>query len=202
MPEVPKLLGGRYEVGELLGRGGMAEVHRGYDTRLGRQVAIKMLRSELARDNTFLVRFRREAQSAAGLNHASIVAVYDHGEDVLTETGGAQVKVPYIVMEFVDGKTLRQVITERGTVGATEAPAHHRGRARRAGLQPPQRHRPPRHPEPGIDLHGRRQVFRLRRRQQGFVDQAWLSIPGLRLNTLCATPASRSATADQAGEDQ
>jgi len=121
MPEVPKLLGGRYEVAELLGRGGMAEVHRGYDTRLGRQVAIKMLRSELARDNTFLVRFRREAQSAAGLNHASIVAVYDHGEDILTESGGAQVKVPYIVMEFVDGKTLRQEVTESGTVGATEA---------------------------------------------------------------------------------
>ncbi len=121
MPEVPKLLGGRYEVGELLGRGGMAEVHRGYDSRLSRQVAIKMLRSDLARDNTFLARFRREAQSAAGLNHASIVAVYDHGEDILTETGGAQVKVPYIVMEFVDGKTLRQEITERGTVGATEA---------------------------------------------------------------------------------
>ncbi len=121
MPEVPKLLGGRYEVGELLGRGGMAEVHRGHDSRLGRQVAIKMLRSELARDNTFLARFRREAQSAAGLNHASIVAVYDHGEDLLTETGGAQVKVPYIVMEFVDGKTLRQVITERGNLPPTEA---------------------------------------------------------------------------------
>jgi len=121
MPEVPKLLGGRYEVAELLGRGGMAEVHRGYDSRLGRQVAIKMLRSELARDHTFLARFRREAQSAAGLNHASIVAVYDHGEDLLTETGGAEVKVPYIVMEFVDGKTLRQVITERGTLGPTEA---------------------------------------------------------------------------------
>jgi len=121
MAEVPMLLGGRYEVGELLGRGGMAEVHRGYDSRLGRQVAIKILRSELARDNTFLVRFRREAQSAAGLNHASIVAVYDHGEDVLTETGGAQVKVPYIVMEFVDGKTLRQEIIDRGTVGATQA---------------------------------------------------------------------------------
>ena len=121
MPEVPKLLGGRYEVGELLGRGGMAEVHRGHDSRLGRQVAIKMLRSELARDHTFLARFRREAQSAAGLNHASIVAVYDHGEDILTETGGAQVKVPYIVMEFVDGKTLRQVITERGNLPPTEA---------------------------------------------------------------------------------
>ncbi|HYN65265.1 MAG TPA: Stk1 family PASTA domain-containing Ser/Thr kinase [Ornithinibacter sp.] len=121
MPEVPKLLGGRYEVGELLGRGGMAEVHRGHDSRLGRQVAIKMLRSELARDNTFLARFRREAQSAAGLNHASIVAVYDHGEDLLTETGGAHVKVPYIVMEFVDGKTLRQVLTERGNLPPTEA---------------------------------------------------------------------------------
>ena len=121
MPEVPMLLGGRYEVGELLGRGGMAEVHRGYDTRLGRQVAIKMLRSELARDHTFLARFRREAQSAAGLNHASIVAVYDHGEDLLTETGGAEVKVPYIVMEFVDGKTLREEITERGTLPPTEA---------------------------------------------------------------------------------
>src|SRR6476661_8740084 len=121
MPEVPKLLGGRYEVGELIGRGGMAEVHAGHDTRLGRQVAIKMLRSELARDHTFLARFRREAQSAAGLNHASIVAVYDHGEDLLTETGGAQVKVPYIVMEFVDGKTLRQEITERGKLGPTEA---------------------------------------------------------------------------------
>jgi len=121
MPEVPKLLGGRYEVGELLGRGGMAEVHRGYDSRLSRPVAIKMLRSDLARDNIFLARFRREAQSAAGLNHASIVAVYDHGEDILTETGGAQVKVPYIVMEFIDGKTLRQLLTERGTVGATEA---------------------------------------------------------------------------------
>ncbi|MFL6177731.1 MAG: protein kinase domain-containing protein, partial [Ornithinibacter sp.] len=121
MPEVPKLLGGRYEVGELLGRGGMAEVHRGYDSRLSRAVAIKMLRSDLARDATFLARFRREAQSAAGLNHASIVAVYDHGEDILTETGGAQVRVPYIVMEFVDGRTLRQEITERGTVGAMEA---------------------------------------------------------------------------------
>ena len=121
MAEVPKLLGGRYEVDTLLGRGGMAEVHLGYDTRLGRQVAIKMLRSELARDQTFITRFRREAQSAAGLNHASIVAVYDHGEDAVIESGGAEVRVPYIVMEFVDGKTLREVITERGTFAPTEA---------------------------------------------------------------------------------
>ena len=121
MPEVPKLLGGRYEVGELLGRGGMAEVHDGYDSRLGRQVAIKMLRSDLARDQTFISRFRREAQSAAGLNHASIVAVYDHGEDSAVEAGGAEVKVPFIVMEHVDGRTLRQVITERGTLPPEEA---------------------------------------------------------------------------------
>jgi serine/threonine-protein kinase len=115
------LLGGRYEVGDLLGRGGMAEVHLGFDSRLGRQVAIKMLRSELARDQTFITRFRREAQSAAGLNHASIVAVYDHGEDTIHESGGAQVKVPFIVMEHVDGRTLREVITERGTLPTTEA---------------------------------------------------------------------------------
>ncbi|HEU5241457.1 MAG TPA: protein kinase, partial [Ornithinibacter sp.] len=121
MAEVPKLLGGRYEVGELLGRGGMAEVHDGYDSRLGRQVAIKMLRSDLARDQTFISRFRREAQSAAGLNHASIVAVYDHGEDSAVEAGGAEVKVPFIVMEHVDGRTLRQVITERGTLPPEEA---------------------------------------------------------------------------------
>ncbi len=121
MSDVPQLLGGRYEVGELLGRGGMAEVHRGYDSRLGRQVAIKMLRSELARDHTFLARFRREAQAAASLNHSSIVAVYDHGEDLAKETGGAEVKVPYIVMEFVDGHTLRQVITSRGSLPPAEA---------------------------------------------------------------------------------
>ncbi len=121
MAEAPTLLGGRYEVGDLLGRGGMAEVHRGYDTRLGRPVAIKMLRSELARDSTFLSRFRREAQAAAGLNHSSIVAVYDHGEDIAVESGGAHVKVPYIVMEFVDGRTLRELITERGSLPPTEA---------------------------------------------------------------------------------
>jgi beta-lactam-binding protein with PASTA domain/predicted Ser/Thr protein kinase len=122
MAEVPTLLGGRYEVGELLGRGGMAEVHRGYDSRLGRDVAIKMLRSELARDATFLSRFRREAQSAAALNHSSIVAIYDHGEDhVHVESGGTEVNVPYIVMEYVAGQTLREVLTENGPLDPTEA---------------------------------------------------------------------------------
>ncbi|WP_270888691.1 Stk1 family PASTA domain-containing Ser/Thr kinase [Pedococcus sp. 5OH_020] len=117
----PRLLGGRYEVGELIGRGGMAEVHLGYDTRLSRPVAIKMLRSDLARDTSFLNRFRREAQSAAGLNHASIVAVYDSGEDKLVEAGGASVPVPYIVMEYVEGRTLREVLNERSPLDPAEA---------------------------------------------------------------------------------
>ncbi len=122
MAEVPTLLGGRYEVGELLGRGGMAEVHKGFDTRLGRPIAIKMLRSDLARDKTFIHRFQREAQSAASLNHASIVAVYDHGEDhAYTESGGSTINIPYIVMEFVNGRTLREVLTEEKQLDPTDA---------------------------------------------------------------------------------
>lgn len=101
-----RLLGGRYQVGELLGYGGMAEVHRGRDNRLGRDVAIKMLRTDLARDNTFQMRFRREAQNAASLNHPAIVAVYDTGEE-LAATGEP---LPYIIMEFVNGRTLKEVL--------------------------------------------------------------------------------------------
>ena len=78
----PRVLGGRYEIGHLVGRGGMADVHEGTDLRLGRRVAIKILRTDLARDSSFLARFRREAQSAAGLNHPNIVAVYDTGEEL------------------------------------------------------------------------------------------------------------------------
>ena len=117
----PRILGGRYEVGELIGRGGMAEVHVGHDTRLGRTVAIKMLRADLARDTVFLTRFRREAQSAAGLTHHAIVAVYDSGEDVFIETGGAKLDIPYIVMEFIDGKTLREILDEEGRLSSDEA---------------------------------------------------------------------------------
>lgn len=117
----PRLLGGRYELGELIGRGGMAEVHRGYDTRLGRPVAVKILRSDHARDTSFLHRFRREAQSVAGLNHRSIVAVYDSGEDRTTESGGAGLSVPYIVMELVEGQTLREVLNDQGPLAPAEA---------------------------------------------------------------------------------
>jgi eukaryotic-like serine/threonine-protein kinase len=105
-----RMLGDRYEIGEVIGRGGMAEVHEGRDLRLGRRVAVKILRPDLAKDPTFQARFRREAQSAAALNHPNIVAVYDTGEDVLTSPSGERVVVPYIVMEFVDGMTLRQLL--------------------------------------------------------------------------------------------
>ena len=110
MNDKPRVLGNRYEVGDLLGRGGMAEVHIGRDTRLGRVVAIKLLRVDLARDATFQARFRREAQSAAALNHPAIVAVYDTGEEQVVEAGGSTVALPYIVMEYVEGRTLRELM--------------------------------------------------------------------------------------------
>ena len=109
-PGAARMLGDRYEIGEVIGRGGMAEVHEGRDLRLGRRVAVKILRPDLAKDPTFQARFRREAQSAASLNHPNIVAVYDTGEDNLTSPNGERVVVPYIVMEFVDGMTLRQLL--------------------------------------------------------------------------------------------
>ena len=87
----------------------MAEVYEGTDRRLNRRVAIKVLRPDLARDPMFQERFRREAQSAAGLNHPNIVAIYDTGEDLIGD-GANQVSVPYIVMEFVDGVTLRHML--------------------------------------------------------------------------------------------
>ncbi|MFD7226805.1 Stk1 family PASTA domain-containing Ser/Thr kinase [Streptomyces sp. NPDC059881] len=103
--EEPRRLGGRYELGSVLGRGGMAEVYLAHDTRLGRTVAVKTLRADLARDPSFQARFRREAQSAASLNHPAIVAVYDTGEDYVEG-----VSIPYIVMEYVDGSTLRELL--------------------------------------------------------------------------------------------
>ncbi|GAA3697709.1 Stk1 family PASTA domain-containing Ser/Thr kinase [Arthrobacter ginkgonis] len=106
----PRTLDDRYEVGPLIGRGGMADVHRGRDLRLGREVAIKLLRADLARDPMFQARFRREAQAVAGLNHPSIVAVYDTGEEPLPEIVGKGLAAPFIVMEYVDGRTLRELL--------------------------------------------------------------------------------------------
>jgi serine/threonine-protein kinase len=112
----PQVLGERYQIGGVLGRGGMAEVHRGRDLRLNREVAVKVLRSDLARDPSFQVRFRREAQAAASLNHPAIVAVYDTGED--RTTSGA---TPYIVMEYVEGDTLRDVLRREGRLNPRKA---------------------------------------------------------------------------------
>jgi beta-lactam-binding protein with PASTA domain/tRNA A-37 threonylcarbamoyl transferase component Bud32 len=103
----PRLLGGRYELDGIVGRGGMAEVYRARDLRLDRIVAVKTLREDLARDQTFQARFRREAQSAASLNHPSIVAVYDTGED-----NAGMSHVPFIVMEYVDGRTIRDLLRD------------------------------------------------------------------------------------------
>ncbi len=118
MTEEPRILGGRYQLGEVLGRGGMAEVRRARDLRLGRDVAVKQLRVDLASDPTFQERFRREAQSAAGLNHPNIVAVYDTGEDTDPSTG---VRVPYIVMELVEGRTLRDLLRTGRKIVPTKA---------------------------------------------------------------------------------
>ena len=93
-----RTLANRYVLGELIGAGGMADVYAAEDRRLSRQVAVKLLRSDLARDPQFIARFKKEALSAAGLNHPSIVSVFDSGEE-----GGNS----YIVMELVHGKTLR-----------------------------------------------------------------------------------------------
>jgi serine/threonine protein kinase len=112
----PRLVGGRYELDGIVGRGGMAEVYRARDIRLDRTVGVKTLRSELLDDETCQARFRREAQSAASLNHPSIVAVYDTGEDMVAST-----PVPYIVMEFVEGRTLRDLLGDGGRLGPERA---------------------------------------------------------------------------------
>ncbi len=113
---IPRLLSDRYELGETLGYGGMSEVHRGRDVRLGRDIAVKVLRADLARDPQFQHRFRREAQNAAALNHPAIVAVYDTGETV-SDYG----PLPYIVMEFVDGRTLRDIVKTEGPMAEQRA---------------------------------------------------------------------------------
>ncbi|HEY8317605.1 MAG TPA: Stk1 family PASTA domain-containing Ser/Thr kinase [Amnibacterium sp.] len=115
-----RLLAGRYRVEQLLGRGGMAEVHLGMDLRLGRRVAIKLLRSSLANDPVFRMRFRQEAQSASRMTHPTIVRVFDAGEETVLESGGGEAQLPFIVMEFVDGKLLKDLIKD-GPMTAAEA---------------------------------------------------------------------------------
>ena len=101
----------RYEVKALIGEGGMANVYLGYDSILERDVAIKVLRGDLADDEKFVRRFRREAQSASLLNHPNIVQIYDVGED----DGNF-----YIVMEYIKGQTLKQIIKKRKRLSISE----------------------------------------------------------------------------------
>ncbi len=112
MNTTSRVLNGRYELAGLLGRGGMADVYQGKDIRLGRTVAVKLLRADLARDPQFQARFRREAQAVAGLNHPSIVAVYDTGEQA-TDQSPDGARVPFIVMEYVSGRTLRDLVRSK-----------------------------------------------------------------------------------------
>src|SRR2546430_17451447 len=125
----PSLLSNGYELGDTLGYGGMSEVHHGTDVRLGREVAVKILRADLARDPQFQERFRREAQNAAALNHPAIVAVYDTGE-TRTEYGPP----PHIVMEDVDGRTLRDIVKTEGPLPRQPALELMAARCAAAGL--------------------------------------------------------------------
>ncbi|MCA5924382.1 Stk1 family PASTA domain-containing Ser/Thr kinase [Curtobacterium oceanosedimentum] len=114
------LLANRYEIGDVIGRGGMATVHLGNDTRLGRKVAVKLLKPSLANDPAFRTRFRQEAQAAARMAHPTVVRVYDAGEETVREQSGAEVQVPFIVMEYVEGRPLSDIIAE-GAVAPDEA---------------------------------------------------------------------------------
>ena len=111
-----ELLSGRYRLGGLIGVGGMSDVYSASDTLLGREVAVKMMRADLARDESFLERFRREAKNAAFLNHPVIVSVFDTGE-----TEGPMGTVPYIVMELVQGETLRDIVRREGPMDPRRA---------------------------------------------------------------------------------
>ncbi|SIT85546.1 serine/threonine protein kinase [Microbacterium sp. RU33B] len=114
------MLSGRYRIDELIGRGGMASVYRGYDETLGRQVAVKVLNRDLANDNAFRTRFRLEAQAASRMAHPAIVRVYDAGEDSETYPDGSVHPVPFIVMELVHGALLKDLVAD-GPVSVDDA---------------------------------------------------------------------------------
>ena len=113
MSEQERVLAGRYQVGEIIGRGGMADVFEGVDLRLGRKIAIKLLKSDLANEENFESRFAQEAQASAKMAHPTIVRIYDAGEEITTDSNGNVRKTPFIVMEYVKGKLLRDLMHER-----------------------------------------------------------------------------------------
>ncbi|MBW3093655.1 Stk1 family PASTA domain-containing Ser/Thr kinase [Bifidobacterium sp. 82T10] len=115
------LADGRYQLGQSIGHGGMAEVRVALDTRLGRTVAIKIMRSDLANDQIFLTRFRREAHAVAQMNNPNIVNIYDSGEETVTNDDGTTERLPYLVMEYVKGQTLRDIIKANGALSQRDA---------------------------------------------------------------------------------
>lgn len=115
-----RLIAARYELGPLIGRGGMSDVYLATDAKLGRRVAVKLLKSTLAADPVFRSRFRHEAQAAARMAHPTIVRVYDAGEEITGGTGGTETIVPFIVMEHVEGRLLKDIITD-GPLPVAEA---------------------------------------------------------------------------------
>lgn len=113
MTEPKRMIADRYEVGDLIGRGGMADVYEGVDTRLGRKIAIKILKADLVADPSFESKFRQEAQNSARMTHPTIVRVYDTGEEASVDANGNERRTPYIVMEFVHGTVLRNLMHSR-----------------------------------------------------------------------------------------
>ncbi len=120
MTTEPRVLSGRYRIDELVGRGGMASVYRGYDLTLGRAIAIKVLKRDLADDAAFRTRFRLEAQAASRMANPTIVRVFDAGEETERDPDGSTHPVPYIVMELVEGALLKDVI-DAGPVPEADA---------------------------------------------------------------------------------
>ena len=113
MSENKRMIADRYEVGALIGRGGMADVYEGIDTRLGRKIAIKVLKADLVADPSFEVKFRQEAQNSARMTHPTIVRVYDTGEEESIDGNGNTRRTPYIIMEYVKGAVLRDLLHAR-----------------------------------------------------------------------------------------
>ncbi|MGO1543708.1 MAG: Stk1 family PASTA domain-containing Ser/Thr kinase [Gulosibacter sp.] len=112
MIQAQRTLAGRYQIGRRIGRGGMAEVYAATDQRLGRRVAAKLLHTNLSTEPDFRKRFRQEAQAAARMTHPTIVRVFDAGEDTFVRDDGFEIVVPYIVMEYIDGKQLGHIMAE------------------------------------------------------------------------------------------
>ncbi|HEY1833295.1 MAG TPA: protein kinase [Solirubrobacteraceae bacterium] len=120
------LVSGRYRLDAMIGRGGMSSVYRAFDTVLERPVAIKLMHREIATDSDQLERFRREARSVAQLNHPHVVTVIDAGEEPASDDGSGEgaVGTPYIVLEYVDGETLKDLIRREGPLDVSQALAY------------------------------------------------------------------------------